>query len=543
MPEHELRSAETDLVSQIGGFLRGKAANDPELRSLLRAVGLWLTALGDERHDRPAVVTEATATASAPPAEPAIVEPVCAVVPLDLMEPKAASPAEQTPAVSDADLQQLMARFSGMGPSPRTAGTPRLATTFEAAGEGPRRTVDLSEISTLAKRMELRADACVFGIHRGEALQRGAGFEAVKPEYDLLKQRIGGLQPCFLWMLDQSSATIAKEDWLILEGCYRATAEVLQCIAAYPARYEQEPDLLKLLGECQSAIRAAMTACNAFPRWTDLDQHAVFEWCRAEGQTRQVFNPFLALTNLANPNLHGGRLARIRKLRQELDATVANDRAIRRGLNTVKYHRDQLSEGCENVEHQWRRIGEGIEAVLAAGMQPSSPDLVELLVPIADDLPEYVYSREGTRRVLRYVDERVAVLEREETSEPTQVREDSKELMLVREALRGTTMVLVGGEERRHSKELIEQEFELSELRWLTSREHGSLAPFLPSIHDDATKVVAIMIRWCGHSSEDLQEAAEAAGKIFVRLPRGYNPTQIAHEIMRQASERLEIPG
>lgn len=543
MPEHELRSAEADVVMQIGGFLRGKAANDPELRSLLRAVGLWLTTLGEEKHDRPAVVAEAPVPAPVAPAEAAVAESTVVAAPVELVEPKTAAPAERTPPVPEGELKQLMARFSEMGPSPRTEGVARRGAAFGSAGDGPRRNVDLNEISTLAKRMELRADACLFGIHRGETLRRGAGFEAVKPEYDLLKQRIGGLQPCFLWMLDQESASITRDDWASLEGCYRATAEVLHCIAAYPARYEKEADLLKLLGECQSAIRAAMTACGAFPRWTDLDQQAVFDWCRAEGQARHVFNPFLALDSLANPNLHGGRLARIRKLRQELDATVANDRAIRRGLNTVKYHRDQLSEGCENVEHQWRRIGEGIEAVLAAGMQPSSPELVELLVPIADDLPEYVYSREGTRRVLRYVDERVAVLERDETSEPTQAREDSKELMRVREAMRGTTMVLIGGEERRYSKELIEQEFELSELRWLTSREHGSLAPFLPAIQDEATKVVAIMIRWCGHSFEDLQEAAEAAGKIFVRLPRGYNPTQIAHEIIRQASERLELPG
>ena len=51
-----------------------------------------------------------------------------------------------------------------------------------------------------------------------------------------------------------------------------------------------------------------------------------------------------------------------------------------------------------------------------------------------------------------------------------------------------------------------------------------------------------LLIRWSSHSYGALKQMADGYGKKFVNLPRGYNPTQVAEEILRQVSLESE-PG
>ena len=51
--------------------------------------------------------------------------------------------------------------------------------------------------------------------------------------------------------------------------------------------------------------------------------------------------------------------------------------------------------------------------------------------------------------------------------------------------------------------------------------------------------VVALAIRWASHSFGDVRAFCDRHGKPLVRLPGGYNPNQVATQILAQCSERL----
>ena len=51
--------------------------------------------------------------------------------------------------------------------------------------------------------------------------------------------------------------------------------------------------------------------------------------------------------------------------------------------------------------------------------------------------------------------------------------------------------------------------------------------------------VVLLAIRWASHSYGDVIKFCEETGKPLVRLPAGYNPNQVAAQIMSQCGSRL----
>lgn len=541
-------AADAIILAEIDALLRNRLSRDPDLRRLVELVATWLarsaasspaslesaaetplasiataSAVQSTRDSELAAVAESlprsTFDSHAPTAEPMLA-----------IEPEAPPP-------DAAQLAELLEKFTGSAVSPVRAIPTRTLSTH-AAPVSRRR---VSDLEPLARRMDLKADSCSWAVRRYDELVAGNGFDPVKAEYEEIRGRAGTMQPCFLWMIHPDSQSIGRDDWIRLEGCYRACAEVLKTILEFPDAYESEPELLKLLGETQSAIRAGMAACGAMPQWIDLDQQQVFEWCKAEGEVKRLFNPYLGLDRLADPSLHGGMLARARKLHSDLKERKESVRERRRGLNTIRYHIEQLEDGAENTEHHWARIAEGVEMTLRGGAPPSLPELVDAIVPVADDVPEHILDHRGVRQVMRFVDQRLSASEARDPSPALTARTATPQVLLVREALRGSRVVLIGGEQRTHSKEVLEREFELAALEWPTSEEHQSISSFEPVIARSDTKLVIVMIRWASHSFEGVQEICRKYGKAFVRLPGGYNPSQVAHQIVEQASAQLGI--
>ncbi|RMH14316.1 MAG: hypothetical protein D6695_01580 [Planctomycetota bacterium] len=538
-------SFENQLVDELAGMLQDRLTRDPELRRLAELVGMWLVrasrsaARGHGAHaaataELPQGAAQDQSSDAPQEVDGASFEGAQATGMLAEVKPSSSN----EPPIHPELLQALLQQYENPGVSPAQPGL--------AGGSPPARPTtpqrrDVASLEGYARRMELKADACRWARQRTEAEASGKGFDSVKPMYNELLERADTMQPCYLWMIQRDTDFIESEAWTRLEGCYRACAETLHAIVEFPEAYASSPELLLLLGETQSAIRAGMEACGAYPKWTDNDQQAVFEWCRDEGEFRKVYNQFLSLSRLADPSLHRGMLARAQKIRSTLSEQRDRQRMQTRSLNTIRYHIGQIENHDPNLDHHWSRIVEGIIGALDAGLLPSSTDLVELLEPIADDIPSELLEQPRIQEVFRYVDQRIA---RKECAggEPLEaVRETTPEIRLVREALRGTRMVLIGGEPRPHSKAALEREFELSELDWQVSEAHTPHSRFESAITQPDTRVVAIMIRWSSHSYEGLQEICEKHGKVFVRLPGGYSPAQVAHQIVEQASIQLGL--
>ena len=53
------------------------------------------------------------------------------------------------------------------------------------------------------------------------------------------------------------------------------------------------------------------------------------------------------------------------------------------------------------------------------------------------------------------------------------------------------------------------------------------------------TLLVIVAIRWSSHSFENVDELCRKYGKLYVRLPGGYNANQVAKQILDQVGEQL----
>ena len=52
-----------------------------------------------------------------------------------------------------------------------------------------------------------------------------------------------------------------------------------------------------------------------------------------------------------------------------------------------------------------------------------------------------------------------------------------------------------------------------------------------------------LAIRWSSHSFGDVRDYCERYGKLLVRLPGGYHPNQVAHQLLTQVGLRLRGVG
>ena len=109
-----------------------------------------------------------------------------------------------------------------------------------------------------------------------------------------------------------------------------------------------------------------------------------------------------------------------------------------------------------------------------------------------------------------------------------------EEVQAVAERLANKVMVVIGGERRPHACDALKSAFRLKDLIWISTREHESVDHFEPYVARPEVDTVLLAIRWTSHSYGEVRDFCEKHGKRFVRLPGGYNPNQVAHQILQQ---------
>ena len=206
-------------------------------------------------------------------------------------------------------------------------------------------------------------------------------------------------------------------------------------------------------------------------------------------------------------------------------------------LKKAQYHARIIGDG-KGTEADWKKVIDAVNTLVSEGMPPSNTDLRDMLVPIVDDIPEADELPEGFRRVLGEVDRYLAT-----QMPPAQqiVREISGEVRKVADLYKGKTMVLIGGDRRPHAYEALKSAFGLKELIWIATREHESTDIFVPYISRPDVDVVLLAIRWSSHSYGDVKAICDRFGKEFYRLPAGYNPNQVAHQILQHRGEQAGL--
>lgn len=344
---------------------------------------------------------------------------------------------------------------------------------------------------------------------------------------------------CDYWVLVLiETGVITRADCELLAGNYEtvaAVAETLADVLRNPTLDTFRVRGLELLAEVQSALRAAVASVRTQP---DPAQESLFRWVSRRAREDSVYiKRYMRKTDVADPAAWRERLGRITTWREQIDDLVYRRRHEQKLLAKLRSQLGLVATGePDALSHTLQIVVELVDH----GLPPSNRVLRELLLPQRDALAAAAGSSRQLGLVLREIDKaRRAV----STTEPAdEGGTDSGETQIddVAELLRGTAVVLVGGDERPRAAQAIEEAFDLDELIWCDTRPHTSHQPLEAAIARADVSVVLLAIRWASHGLGEIRTFCERYNKPLVRLPGGYNVAQLAYQIWMQASARLE---
>ncbi len=463
--------------------------------------------------------------------------------PAEQQVPIRAEPAE--PVVAAIHMESLGAALTlGERMSPGEAGSSERLPGNDAielpAGWHRRQAITDADLPLIADRCRLKAEGARWAATRQRRLREGADYDTeIEPKDREIIEHAKSLPDCFLWMNHPSGPS--PTDLSLLDdvaGCFDAVAaaialvrEVLDDLEGNRDAFEQALDLL---AEAQSSLRGAIDVIDG-PR--DNEQQKVYGWLRATAGQRQIFiQRYMRIDDVADPTGWSDLAARILVLDARLQESRQREKRQQARVQRVRYHIKRImTEG--GSRHDWEVAVQSIEEMIEAGMPPSNREIRELLLPVVENLPELDPMPPGfqlaVRELDRFLANRTPVAEVEAACEPTaEVKEAARRLA-------GKTVVLIGGDRRPHAQQALKAAFGIKDLVWIATREHEPLEGFEPYIARDEVAIVLLAIRWSSHSFGEVKDFCDRYGKLLVRLPAGYNPNQVAVQILQQIGNRL----
>jgi hypothetical protein len=196
----------------------------------------------------------------------------------------------------------------------------------------------------------------------------------------------------------------------------------------------------------------------------------------------------------------------------------------------------QLAKGNGDEPHHWNAVMQTVETLVHDGMPPSSISIRELLLPVVEDVPDMELPP-GFHLVMREIDRYLATRPSEQGGETA--LEPTDDVKVVAGMLSGRTAILIGGVPRPHAFRALKAAFGLKDLDWIETKEHESISNFEPHVARPDVAVVLLAIRWSSHVFGDVKQFCDSYHKPLVRLPGGYNPNQVAAQILMQVSGKL----
>ena len=399
-----------------------------------------------------------------------------------------------------------------------------------------------ADLSLIEARCRLKAQGARWAARRHRRISEGATFALdIDPVDRDFIARAKSLADCFLWMCHPEAP--APSDFARYEdvgGCFDAVADVVTLLR----QIQDEPNsphsefekLLNLLAEAQSSLRVAIAAIHS-P--TDPDQLLVFNRLKATATEKHVFIPrYMRIDDPADPSQWDDLYVRIEAMGSVMLETRRRDTHRRELLGKVRHTLSRIATESETAPEDWRILVSTVDELVHDGLPPSSRELRELLASVIDRLPDLPEVPQGFQLVLREIDRFMAT---SPTPDAMLATPPTPEVREVARLLKGRSVVLIGGDRRPRSCQALKEAFQLRELIWIETREHESIDSFESHIARPDVAVVLLAIRWSSHSFGEVREFCDRHGKPLVRLPGGYNPNQVAVQIMSQCSERLPV--
>jgi hypothetical protein len=516
------------------------------VNALEAAVTRLVTLVSDDEELRSSVHRLALAVARATEPMPPPGETTLPVVPqavgIDTFERGPESAAGVGAAASSETIDAANVPLAAAEPLPELTLGRRRPSVEPAAPPSPWRLTDSSEIDLgiVESRCRLKAEGARWAATRRRLISQGAIYSAeIAPKDADIISRAKALPDCFLWMCHPSGPS--PTDLTLYENvacCFDNVADVLALVR----RVQDKPELLRgefeqcldLLAEAQSALRVAVETIGGKP---DSDQWLAYRWIKLVGTENQIFVPrYMRLDDPADPTRWSDLAARIDAVDSRIQEVLNREKQRHKSLSKIRHKASQMLESPDSAEANWSAIIPIIDDLVAGGLPPSNVELRELLVPVIETLPDALDLPKNVALVFREIDRYLATVLAPDAEAPAP---PSATVAEVARLLRGRSMVLIGGERRPGSYEALKNAFQLQELFWIETREHETVSKCEPYIARPEVAVVVLAIRWSSHSHGEAQSFCDKYGKPFVRLPGGYNPNQVAMQILSQCSERL----
>jgi hypothetical protein len=483
------------------------AADDDELRAGLRELAESILAATDAPRGEAKTASEAGASAATVPVPPMAEGPPPA------------------PGHVDEPLRELT-----LGRA--LPAKPELHPVLPPEDHSKRRNQELADIE---KRCRLKSEAAHWAAERLRRDREGNEVPLEAPPLDPEMVAWGSqLVDSFYWL--QASDSAPATDIAVVDhvgGCFEAVAEALMLVRGlleeHPGNRKGLDRFLPLLAEAQSVLRAAVQrlGCTADP-----DQLEIFEWLKAMSARHHVFiKRFMRADEVADPARWSELLARIEAMGNSGRAARLPDAQLSRLRELVKHVPESASDD------DWHALVTIIDEFVNGGIPPSNREIRELLLPVIEELPAANDYPSGFRRVLVEIDRFLAT--RGVPSRSSISHERSAEVKQAATLLAGKSLVLIGGNRRREAQESLKRALMLKDLIWIETKEHQAVDTFEPLIAREDVALVLLAIRWSSHAFGDVKQLCDRHGKLLVRLPGGYNPNQVAAQILSQSSGQL----
>lgn len=397
------------------------------------------------------------------------------------------------------------------------------------------------DLGLIATRCRLKAESCLLYIERRAA---EGDLEREPAVVDRMRRMIEtgkGLRDCFLWVFWREAEQPNDARLREIAACYTALAGAAEVCAAAtepagglaPAEVERA---FELLAEATSALRVALG-------WTwltspDRDQDDSYQWLRQETFARQVFvRRYMRLDDPAEPGRAAGLIADAASLVLLAKQRREDEKKIEALLKRVRYHAKRLPASGAGPAHDCERINEALEELARLGLRATDRRVVALREAVATSaFPAEVVPHAFLVTAAAVAGDAGDEGEIDEAAETVW----SERVLRARGLLRGGSLVMIGGEPRPEAVARIARAFELSGVEWVRLTEHGTGAPMRAPIARESTRAVLVLIRLTGHlHAEEARRIAREEGKPCVQLPAGYNPEQIAEQVLTQVGEQL----
>lgn len=397
-----------------------------------------------------------------------------------------------------------------------------------------------TDFTVIESRCRLKAEGARWAATRRRMLAEGADFYTeIDPVDRNIIEKAKKLPDCFLWMCHPSGPSPANLSlYEELAACFDTLADAVSLIKqildeSKNGRREFEK-ALDLLAEAQSAVRIAVFNVG----WnTDTDQNDVFCWLKDTANKQQIFiHRFMRQDDPADPSQVLELAERIEAMDESVQEARRRARQQKKLLGKVKHKTSLIAGDPDNSYEHWRILVATVDELVSDGLPPSNLELRESLLPVIDNIPDLSEIPQGFQLVLREIDRFMAACSPPES--PT-VTPPTQEVLKITELLKGQAVVLIGGLRRPGAARALKEAFGLSELLWIETHEHESIDRFESYVARSDVAVVLLAIRWSSHAFGEVGDFCDKYGKPLVRLPRGYNPNQVAAQILSQCSDRL----